>query len=430
MENVTLPETVEQLTRAGPATPMGELLRRYWQPIALSADVLADEAPVAVKILGEDLVLLRDTDGKPGLIGRHCAHRGADLRYGRVEAGGLRCLYHGWLFDRQGRCLEQPGEPSGGEYRDKVRQLAYPCADLAETVWVYMGPGEPPCLPSHPALDAPPEYRIATRFQARCNFLQGLEGGLDPVHTSYLHRFIDRPDNDSEAALNEVFQANTAPRLHVSDSPVGFRIVAERVDSDEARKVLRLSNFIMPNASMVNGFDTPLGPGGATLTWVVPIDDTHHWRFEYTFHSTKPLNKEYIAAVCDAEKLPGEVLKRSADNNYLQDREEMKATTFAGMGHCILAQDVMIIEGQGAIHDQTKEHLVTSDVAIVRARRMLLEAMEIVAGGGDPLGVVREEGNDALRHTVAGTKTVDLATGNEQFCSDLEQADLYALGPL
>ncbi len=424
-----LRESGERLTRVGPGTPMGELLRCYWQPIALSTDVAVDDAPLATRLLGEDLVLFRDAGGRPGLLGSKCAHRCADLSYGRVEDGGLRCIYHGWLYDRDGRCLEQPGEPGGGEYRDKIRQLAYPCADLADTIWAYMGPGEPPLMPSHPALLAPSEYRICIRWHTCCNFLQSLEGGLDPVHTAYLHRFMERPEDPGEAVINAVFQADTAPRLYVDDTDFGFKIIAERVTED-ARKLLRLSNFIMPNASLVNGFDTALGPGGASLVWQTPIDDTHHWRFEYTFHSSQRIDKAYISDLCDAEKLPGDVPIRNAGNRYLQDRAEMKTSTYTGLGHCIPVHDVMVIETQGAIHDHAQEHLVTSDVAIIRARRLLLEAMDAVAAGEDPPGVVRDSVNDALRHAVAGTQTVSGETSNEDFCRALERSDLYTLTPL
>ena len=427
---VSSENTHKRLTQSGPGTPMGELLRRYWQPIALSTDVSADGAPLSTRLLGEDLVLFRDSNGKPGLLGRKCAHRCADLSYGRVENGGLRCIYHGWLYDRDGQCLEQPGEPGGGEHRHTIKQLSYPCVDLADTIWTYMGPGDAPQLPSHPALLAPSEYRICTRWYTSCNFLQANEGNMDPVHTAYLHRFTERPDNPAEAAINDVFQADTAPRLYIYDAPVGFSVIAERATADTTRKILRLTKFVMPNASMVNGFDTPLGPGGATFLWHVPIDDTHHWRFEYTFHSKKPVDKAYIEEIFATEKLVDDIPKRNGDNRHLQDRAEMQTSTFAGLGHCIPVHDLVIIEGQGDIHDHTKEHLVTSDVAIVRLRRLLLEGMEAVEAGQDPLGVVREGGEDGLRHTVVGTETVDAALSNEDFCRSLERADLYSLAPL
>src|SRR5579871_1839725 len=138
----------EQLTRVGPGTPCGAMLRRYWQPAALSEELPAGGAPLPVRMLGEDLVLFRDEHGQPGLLGIHCAHRGADLSYGRLEDGGLRCLYHGWLYDRTGRCLEQPGEPAGSTFHERIRQTAYPCQEVAGIIFAYLGPGEPPLLPA------------------------------------------------------------------------------------------------------------------------------------------------------------------------------------------------------------------------------------------------------------------------------------------
>ena len=140
-------EENDLLTRVDPGTPAGALLRRYWQPVALSQELPEGGAPVPVRLLGEDLVLFRDDQERLGLLGLHCAHRGADLSYGRLEDGGLRCIYHGWLYNIHGRCLEQPGEPGGGEHRDQIRQPAYPCEERGGVIFAYLGPGEPPLLP-------------------------------------------------------------------------------------------------------------------------------------------------------------------------------------------------------------------------------------------------------------------------------------------
>src|SRR5579862_2261355 len=154
------PEQNDLLTRTERGTPGGELLRRYWQPAALSEELPIAGAPIPVRLLGEDLVLFRDQHGQPGLLGLHCAHRGAELSYGRMEDGGLRCLYHGWLYDRTGRCLDQPGEPAGNEFHAKVRQLAYPCIEKAGIIFAYMGPGEPPLLPAYEPLSVPDDQRF------------------------------------------------------------------------------------------------------------------------------------------------------------------------------------------------------------------------------------------------------------------------------
>src|SRR5213593_3720368 len=152
------PEENNLLTQTAPKTPCGELLRRYWQPVALSEELPKGGAPLKVRILGEDLVLFRDDQDRPGLLGLHCSHRGTDLSYGRIEDGGLRCLYHGWLYDICGRVLEQPGEPGGGEHRDQIRQLAYPCQEAGGAVFTYMGPGEPPLFPDYDFLNASSEH--------------------------------------------------------------------------------------------------------------------------------------------------------------------------------------------------------------------------------------------------------------------------------
>src|SRR5712692_10534968 len=140
------------LTHVGSGTPGGEMMRRYWQPAAISEELPPDGAPRPVRLLGEDLVLFRDEQGQPGLLGLHCSHRGADLSYGRLEDGGLRCIYHGWLYDLSGRCLEQPGEPAGSTFYEKIRHPAYPCVESGGLILAYMGPGKPPLVPAYPFL--------------------------------------------------------------------------------------------------------------------------------------------------------------------------------------------------------------------------------------------------------------------------------------
>jgi phthalate 4,5-dioxygenase len=177
------------LTQTGPGSPAGNLLRRYWQPVALVNELAAGGAPLAVRILGEDLVLFRDDKGRAGLLGIHCSHRGTDLSYGRVEDGGLRCLYHGWLYDIEGRCLEQPGEPWGGEQRAAIRHPAYPCREAGGVIFTYMGPGEPPLLPNYDFLSASPDYLYVSKIFHECNYLQANEGNIDkPRRDSRPHR--------------------------------------------------------------------------------------------------------------------------------------------------------------------------------------------------------------------------------------------------
>ena len=165
----------------GPGTPGGALMRRYWHPIALSEELPPCGAPMPIEILGEQLVLFRDERGRPGLLGLYCSHRCADLSYGRIEDGGLRCLYHGWLYDIDGRCLDQPAEPPGSRYKDEIRHLAYPIIERAGLLFAYMGKDEPPLLPGYEFLNAAPAHLYLQKTYMECNYLQALEGDLDPA---------------------------------------------------------------------------------------------------------------------------------------------------------------------------------------------------------------------------------------------------------
>src|SRR5436190_16894391 len=151
-------------------------MRRYWQPAALSEELPVGGAPLPVRLLSEDLVMFRDDQGRPGLLGLHCSHRGADLSYGRLEDGGIRCLYHGWLYDVHGRCLEQPGEPAGSTFHEKIRHRAYPCIEKNGLIFAYLGPGEPPLLPNYGFLAVPADHVYAVKLFSDCNYLQGNEG--------------------------------------------------------------------------------------------------------------------------------------------------------------------------------------------------------------------------------------------------------------
>src|SRR5579862_4890924 len=166
------------------------MLRRYWTPAALAREVPPGGAPLPVRLYGEDLVLYRDDQDRLGLLGTHCAHRGADLSYGRVEDGGLRCIYHGWLYDVAGRCLEQPGEPAGSTFYQRIRHTSYPCIEAGGVVWTYMGPGEPPLLPNYEFFRVPDEHRWVHKQYHECSYLQGNEGNIDRMHVRFLHRFL------------------------------------------------------------------------------------------------------------------------------------------------------------------------------------------------------------------------------------------------
>src|SRR5262245_37952400 len=243
-------EQNDLVTQTGPGTPGGELLRRYWQPAALSEELPPGGAPLPVRLLGEDLVLFRDEDGRPGLLGLHCAHRGADLSYGRLEDGGLRCLYHGWLYDVTGRCLEQPGEPAGSTFCERVRQRAYPCREVGGLILAYLGPGEPPQVPAYEFLQAPESHVWASKILNDCNYLQGNAGNIDPQHLSFLHRQLEESTGSSEQVQGATVTSNTvhgrdvAPTIDVEETDYGVRIYSVRKMSPEQNYV-RITNFVM-----------------------------------------------------------------------------------------------------------------------------------------------------------------------------------------
>ncbi len=384
-------EQNELLTRTGPGTPAGDLLRRYWQPVALSEELPPGGAPLPVRILGEDLVLFRDETGQPGLLGLHCPHRGADLSYGRLEDGGLRCLYHGWLFDRTGRCLEQPGEPAGSTFYQRIRHTAYPCLEAAGLVFAYLGPGEPPLLPAYEPFLVPDEQRFVNRVYQECNYLQANEGNIDPAHVSFLHRQFRLRDPravpGSQTSADILYNRDVSPTLAVEETSYGLRIFSVRRAGPEGQYV-RITNFLYPNLSAIVGNQGRVG-AGYSIHWHVPIDDERHWRYEITFSRTGPLDKEAYRREIAAEMTPDRRLIRNQANRYLQDRAAMLTENYTGMGRYFPAHDAYATETQGPIQDRTQEHLGYTDKAITRARLMLLRGIRDVQEGRDPPHVVR-----------------------------------------
>ncbi len=381
------------LTQTGPKTPCGELLRRYWQPVALSEELPQGGAPLKVTILGEELVLFRDDQGRPGLLGLHCSHRGTDLSYGRIEDGGLRCLYHGWVYDVSGCVLELPGEPGGGATRGEIRHRAHPCQEAGGIVFTYMGSGEPPLLPNYEFLTVPESQRTVTKIFYRCNYLQGNEGNIDPVHLSFLHQYINESQvvqkrivPGTGATDNALLGKDIAPIIEVEVMDYGLRIYTIRGAGSDS-SYLRITNFIMPNLSAFGG--STVGEGYA-VHWHVPVDDTSHWKYVFMFSREKALSEE-LRKKHRAEINPEFRLNREGANRYQQDRHSMRTETFTGMGWNFQAHDAFATESQGRIQDRTAEHLVSSDKAIVAARKLLLNAIEDVKQGRIP----RHRINDA-----------------------------------
>ncbi|MBM2810642.1 MAG: phthalate 4,5-dioxygenase [Chloroflexi bacterium] len=375
------PEENSMLTRVGPGTPAGGFLRCYWQPAALSEDFPTGGAPQPVRLLGEDLVLFRDEEGQPGLLGIHCAHRGADLSYGRIEAGGLRCIYHGWLYDVDGRCVEQPGEPVGSTFHERIRQRSYPCLDVGGLILCYMGLGEPPLLPAYEFLAVPPDQARTSKVLQECNYQQGGEGNIDPVHHSFLHLRFGRSEDDRMSFYGQ----DPTPTIDPEETDFGVRVYAVRRLA-EGRNYVKITNFILPSLYAVTG-----DANGYSINWHVPIDDVTHWKYQVVFRrNSAPPRRDG-----GSRSATGYLAVRNRGNRYMQDRDEMKAKTFSGLGMDFQAEDGCVTEGSGPIQDRAKENAAYTDRAIVAARAVLLRGIRAVQSGAEAPHVVREP---ALNH--------------------------------
>lgn len=375
------------ITQTGPGTTGGRFLRSYWQPIAAAEEIPIGGAPMPVRIMSEDLVLFRDDQDRLGLIGQFCSHRGTDLSYGRVEDGGLRCLYHGWLYDIEGNCIDQPAEPEGRKFCDKIRHPAYPVQEKGGAIWAYMGEGEPPLIPDFEFLMAPEPNRLTFRVIQTCNWLQGLESVTDPAHTTYLHRKAVgtrsiRSGNDVRA-----LRGIEPPEIGTENTSFGTRIFALH-NSPNGRKYLRINNYVFPCGATPS---TSTGEAGYQGRWFVPIDDTSHCAFEFFYRHSEPLDKEALRKFRAENVGPDNRHIRRAENRYLQDREEQKRDdSFSGMGDYFPAHDAFAIETQGAIRDRTKEFLGSTDIVIAAVTRALLKAIRHVQDGGEAPGLIRD----------------------------------------
>ncbi|MDW4498113.1 aromatic ring-hydroxylating dioxygenase subunit alpha [Sulfitobacter sp. D35] len=382
-------ELNDTITRIGPGTEAGAVMRRYWQPAALSDELAGNRPVVPVRLLGEDLVLFRDSQGELGLIARGCPHRGADLCYGRLEDNGLRCPFHGWHFDRTGQCVEQPAEPEGSRMHERIRTTAYPVVEKNGIVFAYMGPGDPPPFPNFDCFRAPGSHVFAFKGLWECNWLQALEVGIDPAHASFLHRFLQDEDPeegygkqfrdkaaDTEIPMTRLLREYPRPEITVEDTDYGLRIVALR-HLDDGRTHVRVTNQIFPEAISI-----PMSREMIITQWHVPVDDeTCYWYSMFTSFG-KPVDKELMRAQRLKEhRLPDYAPLKNKRNGYGFDPEEQARETYTGMGLDINVHDQWAVESPGRIFDRTKEHLGKSDVAIIAYRRKLRAAIASLKDG-------------------------------------------------
>ncbi len=391
-------EENDLLTQTGPGTPCGQLLRSYWQPAALSEELPPGGPPVPVTLFGEELVMFRDEHGRVGLLDAHCAHRGTDLTYGRLEDGGLRCVYHGWLYDVNGKCLATPGEPPGSRLCDTVRHTAYPCQEVGGVIFTYMGTGEPPLLPNYAVLQATPEHRLMTKYFQECNYLQALEGNMDAVHVRFLHRFL-RTESGTKKLQEFPRELSKGEELHYRDAPKDRYFGPVRVEKtdfgvwaytrNEEGQEVGGPDFLYPSLCLTGGGPQAIGDG-YMLYWRVPIDDTNHWLFSLSYKNSGPIPDEYRESRTTKIMSSDNRFLRNKSNRYLQDREEQKTSTFVGMGSVFVAQDALANESQRPIQDRTKETLGMEDMSVVAGRQMLLAGIRAIQEGREPPGQIRD----------------------------------------
>ena len=415
------------LTQSSPGTPMGDLLRRFWMPALLSEELPErDGPPKKIRVMGEDLLAFRQTDGRVGIVEPHCPHRGANLYFGRNEDCGLRCAFHGWKFDIDGNCVDLPTSPPESTYKNTIRLLSYPVREWADMVWVYMGPREH--MPELPQLElglVPAGHRFVSKKWQDCNWVQSLEGAIDTAHFSFLHAI---PTKD-EATRLDILRKTSAigqeggladrsrwvtedprPKFRIQSHDAGLVIAAGR-KTDTTDLYWRIAQYLAPNHALV-----PVAFPGEVYhgqTWV-PVDDTSCWIYTYSWVPDRPLTNAERAKYASGLSLHAEidehyVPKRNMRNDYMIDRELQKTLSYTGISG-VSDQDAAIQDSQGPVQDRTREHLGPTDVGIVEFRKLVMAAARALQQGQPPRAAASPSGN-AVRAGgwIAGPEK-DLAT--------------------
>jgi nitrite reductase/ring-hydroxylating ferredoxin subunit len=370
-----VPKPDPELTEVGPGTPCGEYLRRFWQPVAFARDLT--ETPLKVRILGEDLVVFRERGGRVGVLHLHCAHRGTSLEFGIPLEHGLRCCYHGWVYDVDGRCLETPGEPAGSRLKERIWQGAYPTHEFAGLVFAYLGPPDRrPAFPMYDSYEVPGHQLMpAAKFTLPCNWLQVKDNSMDPVHTAFLHAL------SSGYQFTQAFGA--VPELDWKLTDAGMVYLAARRVGDLVW--VRVCDFMPPNVhQFTREIEDATEPKPASrpviIRWAVPNDDTHTTNFE-------------LAQVDPAWGLTPEEVSRpgfgQSDDRPYGERQRFPA-------------DFDAQSSQRTIAVHALENLASTDRGVIMLRRIVRDGISAVARGRDPYGTKRPEG------TVIPTFTQDV----------------------
>lgn len=365
----------ELLTQVGPGTPGGETLRRYWLPVGFSQDIKADE-PQFVTWLGEDLVIFRDEFGRVGLIHPYCAHRNTSLEYGWIEGGGLRCCYHGWVYDIHGRCIEQPGEPEGSNFKDKIKLKSYPVREQGGVAFAYMGAGEPPELPNYDFLVREDGERIHHGYFRDVNFLQQLENALDPVHATVLHgRLVN--------GVRGIPQFREMPVFDVKATREMATYISRRKGPEPGTELHREVAYFPPLLVVHDGGSLPGDPNPVTIDacWRMPVNDVKSRSFIVKF---KPFT--------NGKKVEEKRSERPQVTPFMRGtRVKYDMTTVNG-------QDGASQVGQGSLTDRTLEHLAHSDRGVILVRRLWKETIETVLRGEDPPNLIKSADPNTMIH--------------------------------
>jgi phthalate 4,5-dioxygenase len=380
------------LCRVEGNAPMGQIMRRHWLPACMSEEVVEpDCAPVRSRLVGEDLVVFRDSKGRLGILDEYCPHRRASLAFGRNEECGLRCLYHGWKIDVDGAILEMASEPEDSRLRETTRAKAYPVREGGGFVWVWLGPKDEMRDWEPPAWAPTRDTRISiVKMHTACNWAQVLEGSIDSAHSSSLHS-SNMPAMAVEGAKATESQwprpsTDKAPRLQVQQTSFGFRYAAIRkpIVNSETHDYVRTTVFIAPFTVLI-----PPNDRYKLAQMLVPIDDLNTMFYWIAWHETKGIDQDAWRRFCAAEigiDLDREYRKvRTLENRFMQDREAMKRGDFTGIKG-IPAQDMAMWESMGRIADRTKDYLGSSDLAVAQFRRQMVAAAKHMREGGPAIG--------------------------------------------
>lgn len=418
------------LTRVGPGTAMGEMIREYWLPACLSKELDAGGSPMRLMLMGEKLVAFRTPEGEVGIMDHACPHRCASLFYGRNESGGLRCVYHGWKFAPDGQCLEQPNVPDLNRFTTRFRAPAYPCVERNGVVWTYMGKREtpPPLTAIEATLLPDTDIRLSCSMRS-CNYLQVLEGEIDTSHFGFLHGGSVDPADLDASDLNSYSLLDRAPRYHVAATGAGSMYASYR-EIAEGQLYYRVAHFMFP---FYTQFPDGVFNRNIVLDAAVPMDDEHTMIFTWMFRA----RQQGVRKLKDGSPIPGlerdeEYLPNgtgwydrwrtvaNAENDYLIDRDEQNTRSFTGVVGVQL-QDQVVVESMGKISDRTKEHLAVSDHMIVATRRQIMRALKGHAKGDAPPGVDRVE---TFQQSRSGAFIADASTDwRDAYAAQISAAD-------